>query len=238
MIQSIKNYASHIFSQWAVDERKSFLQELDQDKQAVLLDLGCGDGSLTMQFAKKIKAKKIIGVELGGIRSKSANRITIVPKNLNKNMPFKSNTFDVVVSHFSIEHLYDTGKFISETKRVLKKGGYTVVATDNLSAWPNIISLFFGWQPFSSAGGVAKRSLGNPLAIRSSEEDHHDLSLGELSHNKVLAYQMLVDAYKEYGFIVEKVVGVGYFPFYGFFSNLLANLDKRHSHFLILKARK
>lgn len=188
-----------------------------------------------------MQTTNITGLEGLPIKLKGIN---VVIGNLNQKLPFPDNSFDVIISHFSLEHLYNSGLFISETYRVLKKGGYTVVATDNLSAWPNIIALIFGWQPFSTAGGVGKRPLGNPLALRAGTMGE-DLKIserleeiGEFSHNKVMSYQMLLDSYKEYKFTIEKIIGVGYFPFSGFLSKLFCKLDARHSHLLILKARK
>jgi len=219
--------------------QKAFLSLLNGGES--LLDLGCGDAKRTEIFAAKIKAKKIVGVDRFGKNKK----IKIIKADLNRKLPLKKQDFDVVVSHYSLEHLYNVGVFVSETFRVLKNGGYTVVATDNFSSWPNIISLILGFQPFSTTTGIAKRAIGNPLALRANLGDVQDEGInlkwreyGEYSHNKVLSYQGLIDTYKEFGFKIEKVIGIGYFPFGGKLSEILANLDKRHAHFLILKARK
>jgi SAM-dependent methyltransferase len=238
--KTIKNFAGSMFLSWGKSELREFIKQLEEKKRCKIVDLGCGDGRLTKVFARKCKASFVVGVEAGAIRKKIINhKMKIISANLNKKLPLPSNTFDAVISHFSIEHLYDSGIFISETKRILRKGGYTVVATDNLSSWPNIIALLFGWQPFSTASGITERALGNPFALRSEQSLGSDCSeLGELSHNKVMAYKMLIDAYKEFGFKIEKVIGVGYFPASGKIANILGSLDKRHSHFLILKARK
>ncbi len=236
-----KNYISKIFQNWVNENYQMVLNLVEKDSDAEFLDAGCGEGNFTKKIAKKIGTKHITGIEgLGG----RAEGIKIIKGDLNEKLPFEKASFDVVVSHYSLEHLYNSGLFISETYRVLKKGGYTIVATDNLSAWANVVALFCGWQPFSTTMGVAKRALGNPFALRAggmsneSEQSLYWRTMGKFSHNKVFAYQMLIDSYKEYGFDIEKVIGIGYIPFDGFLSKLLSKIDPRHSHLLILKARK
>ncbi len=120
-----------------------------------------------------------------------------------------------------------------------------VVTTHNLSSWPNIISLILGFQSFSLTTGIGQRAIGNPFALRANFGEVQDEGInlewrkfGEYSHNKVLSYQALTDSYRHFCFNIEKVIGIGYFPFGGKLSKLLANLDKRYAHPLALKARK
>lgn len=236
----LKKYAFFIFSKaWTQEENQIFLSFIKKKPGSSLVDLGCGDGRLTLLFAEKAKASTAIGVESGKIKRFINNKkIKIVSANLNHPLPFKDNSFDIVISHFSLEHLYNIDVFIKETRRILKKGGYTLVATDNLASWPNILSLIMGWQPFTTTYGVASKPLGNPFAVGGDFQVEEGDSIGELSHNKVLAYQMLGDAYREYGFKVKFITGVGYFPFYGFLSRFFCKIDTRHAHLLIMKAYK
>lgn len=236
MLNSLKKYASHIFSSWIKEEIKTFTSYLETKKGSRIIDFGCGDGQLTGIFARKILAGEVIGVEMGKLPNKY-QKMKVVKADLNRKLPFAANSFDVIISHFSIEHLYNTGVFLSECKRILKKNGYMLVATDNLSSWPNIFSLFLGWQPFSTTNGIGKGVLGNPLALRANFLPYEGIE-GEAGHNKVMAYRMLVDAFLDYGFTIENVAGVGYFPLGGLLAKIFCTLDKRHSHFLILKARK
>jgi SAM-dependent methyltransferase len=241
LLKSVKNYASKMYSDWTKKDTEAVLS-LVEDKVDSLIDLGCGDGRITKIVAKKTKAKEVLGLDSNPIKC----GIKIVKGDLNGKFPFKNNSFDLALSHYSIEHLYNTGLFISETYRILKKGGYTIVATDNLSNWPNIFALLLGFQPFPMTDGICKRSVGNPFSIRANFDEvvsdkKTDLdwrTSGEWSHNKVLSYGALVDAYKEFGFEIERIIGVGYFPFGGWFSKFLANIDKKHAQFLIIKARK
>lgn len=240
MFSLFKKYAKFIFEKkWTMEENDVFMSLIKPKKDIRIVDLGCGDGRLTLKFADKAKAKEVIGVESGKIRKKiKKDKIKIISGNLNHKLSLKDNYFDLAISHFSLEHLYNVDVFMLEVNRMLKKGGVFLVATDNLASWPNLLALFMGWQPFSSAYGVASRPLGNPFAVGGDFVVEDGDSLGELSHNKVLAYKTLLDVFSEYGFRVEVVYGIGYFPFFGKLSELMCRIDKRHSHLLIVKGIK
>jgi SAM-dependent methyltransferase len=45
--------------------------------------------------------------------------------------PFKDNTFDVVYSRCNFEHLSNPKHFLTESYRILKKGGILILITDN-----------------------------------------------------------------------------------------------------------
>lgn len=239
LIKLVKKYSFFIFNNWWKEEVKEFIKNITPKKNCKLVDLGCGDGILALGFAKKAKANYVVGVDSESMREYlKGKKIKFVPASLNHKLPFSDNSFDIVLSHFSLEHLYNTGLFIRESRRILKKGGYTVVGTDNLSNWANIIALIMGWQPFVSSYGVANKILGNPLSLAEGWLVENEDELGEISHNKVLSHKMLIDAYKEFGFKIENVVGVGYLPFFGKVARFLTKIDRRHSQFLVLKARK
>ena len=236
----LSKYAKFIFEKkWTQEDHDAVLSLINKKNGCKLIDLGCGDGRLTAMFAEKANASTIVGVEPAKIKNRIKNKkIKIVSADLNKKLPFKDGSFDIVVSHFSIEHLYNVDVFIKEMFRILKKGGYVIVATDNLASWPNILSLILGWQPFSTAYGVATRPMGNPLAGAGDFVIEEGDSLGELSHNKVQAYQSLKEVFKFYGFKLKSIVGVGYFPFFGALSNFFCSIDPRHAHLIIVKAVK
>ncbi|MCR4329302.1 MAG: class I SAM-dependent methyltransferase [Candidatus Roizmanbacteria bacterium] len=239
---SIKAYASHLFRQWAKDDLECVYSYLEPNKNIKLLDLGCAEGTLTKKFADYCNAEEVVGID--GVKSRNLKGINIIQANLNDEFPLPKNHFDVVISHYSFEHLYNPGLFISEIYRVLKKGGYCIIATDNLSCWPNILALIMGWQPFSTTDGVGSNAIGNPFAIHTRRHkgekafEKKYLKQGIFEHNKVMAYQMLIDSFTYFHFNIERIKGVGYFPLYGYFAKLMNKIDIRHSHFLIIKARK
>lgn len=99
-----------------------------------VLDAGCGDGALSYFIAKK--GFNVSGVDLSHEAIESGDRIT-KSKGLSINfkqgsvyeIPFKENTFDVVVSSEVIEHLEQVDLFLEELRRVVIPGGIIIITT-------------------------------------------------------------------------------------------------------------
>jgi hypothetical protein len=82
-----------------------------------------------------------------------------------------------------------------------------VVSTENLASWHNIGALILGWQPFSLTN-VSYRSLGNPLSLHRGKTWPWE----SWQHVRVFAYRGLRELFEAHGFMVEAVLGAGYFP--------------------------
>lgn len=206
---------------------------LEINPRARFLDLGCDDGFLTKKLAQKIGTKDIYGVEIVKRKIEIAKKKGIVVENfdLNKQLPFKTNFFDVISANQVIEHLCDIDNFLSEINRVLKKSGYAIISTENASSWCNIFASILGWQIFSLTNFSSKQlGIGNPLALHKGKEKRGE----SWSHVRVLNFYGLRDFFELFGFKIEKIMGAGYFPLPSFFGNI----DKIHSHFLTFKIKK
>lgn len=213
------------------------------------LDIGCGDGALTLEFAKILKPKNIYGIEfVDDIKKKAEEKgITCVKEDLNGRWSLKSESFDFILSSQSIEHMHNTRFYLEECFRCLKCGGQVIILTENLASWINIGSLLFGWQPFSTTS-VNGWAIGNPFIwysgeTREKENEFINKNLdsgvsGTIGHVRVLAYRGLRDALLKAGFKDVKVYGAGYLPFWGPISRILCKIDKRHGHFLAASAVK
>lgn len=107
-----------------------------------------------------------------------------------------------------------------------------IICTENLSSWHNIVSLLFGWQPFSLSNISQKKwNIGNPMGIHVHEIAPKPKTW---QHLRVFAYRGLKELLIEHGFSIERYVGSGYYPLLSF----LSKIDPRHSAFLTIKARK
>lgn len=231
-MKNIKYYLLNLYESAFLLNTNNILSQLTADKHANYLDLGCDDGKRTLVFAKKIGTKHINGIEL--IRShalKAQKRhINVFIGDLDKKWPVKSNSFDVITANQVIEHVADVDRFVSEIFRVLKKGGYAVVSTENGSSWHNIFASTLGWQTFSLASVSTKQwSVGNPLSLHLNEENPYGWT-----HKTIFNYSGLKEMFEIYGFTVESCLGAGYHPL----SPMLGTVDVRHAHFLSIKVRK
>jgi len=101
------------------------------------LDIGCGDGSLTLFLAKLVKAKDIKAIEISedGARKAREKGIECYTIDVDSEpLPFEDGTFDFVFCGEIIEHLFDPDHLLSEVYRVLKTKGTAIVTTPNLAA--------------------------------------------------------------------------------------------------------
>lgn len=95
--------------------------------QAKFLDIGCGTGMMMQDFSKY---GSVFGVD-GSVRALSycvkRGLSSVVAVDLNSNLPFSDEQFDVVTMLDTLEHLDDDFLVLNEIHRVLKPGGCFVV---------------------------------------------------------------------------------------------------------------
>ena len=117
-----------------------------------ILDVGCGIGGSTLYLTEKFGSIAQNNLKLdGGVDRVTATGITLSPVQANRaierakiaglesnvnflvadalNMPFPDESFDLVWSLESGEHMPDKIKFLQECCRVLKPGGTLILAT-------------------------------------------------------------------------------------------------------------
>lgn len=97
----------------------------------VVLDLGCGTGAMLEAMLTAVPGIAVVGVDLstsmlGCARRKLGDRAGLVAADA-LGLPFRSATFDGVVSTSSFHHWPDAATGLGETFRVLKPGGVCVI---------------------------------------------------------------------------------------------------------------
>ncbi|MCM8526592.1 MAG: ubiquinone/menaquinone biosynthesis methyltransferase [Lentisphaeraceae bacterium] len=107
--------------------RKFQLKRVEQYlKNDLILDIGCGPGSLAALSKKHLPKAKYISTDISprfleiAANSGNADRVAQVSAS---DLPFKDDTFGAVVSAFVLRNLPDLERFYRECHRTLKKDG-------------------------------------------------------------------------------------------------------------------
>jgi ubiquinone/menaquinone biosynthesis C-methylase UbiE len=98
------------------------------------LDAGTGSGFVPEAFSREFPDARWICLDtsvemLGRLRSRLSTRIALQPVGADcEFLPFRSGTFDLVTANSVLHHLPNVRSFLSESHRVLKRGGHLVIA--------------------------------------------------------------------------------------------------------------
>lgn len=199
-----------------------------------MLDVGCWDGELTMQYAAAGSVKKVFGMEIVKEMSDKTEQKGIKCATLIADQdvwPFEDASLDCVVSNQVIEHLSNVDHFIAEASRVLKKGGVLITSTNNLASWHNIFALLFGWTPFDlSNSSTIGLGIGNPLSVHHGE----NCELSSWTHKCIYTPRWLFEWQNLYGLRKMLHIGAGFYPFPAFWGNIFKN----HAAFMIIITKK
>jgi len=138
---------------WVKTKLESFFGE----KKLKVLDVACGGGFLAKELYKS--GHDVIGIDKSETTIKSARDKWGVKDRLSfkeadaYNLPFESDSFDVVCAMDFLEHVYKPEKVIKEISRVLKPGGQFFFHTFNRNPISNFLAAdlikicFKGKQP-------------------------------------------------------------------------------------------
>lgn len=174
-------------------------------KDENVLDLGCGDGAVGEYLVKTVGIK-LKGLDISEKAIKEARRRGIDASlyDLDKPLPFKDNTFDVVFWGDNVEHLFKPEKVLAEIRRVLKIDGRLVLSCPNMGYWRyRLYYLFHGRLADSEWSGQAPWSWG---------------------HIRFFNYDLLEKFLALEGFKINKSIGVSRrrldLPFVNFLPNI------------------
>jgi SAM-dependent methyltransferase len=118
---------------------KLVLEHLDWNGEGRALDVGCGNGALTIKLAQKYDGAQVLGIDYWGKKwdysmnvckrnaeiERVSDRVTF-QKGSAASLPFDDEYFDAAVSNFvfhEVGGVSDKRDVIREALRVLKKGG-------------------------------------------------------------------------------------------------------------------
>lgn len=96
----------------------------------LVLDCGAGKGKLSETLKNKGAMVEACDINKKQFLSKN---IKFTEADLNKKLPYKDSRFDIIISIEVLEHLENPSHFLTEIKRILKRGGKAIITTPNIS---------------------------------------------------------------------------------------------------------
>lgn len=198
-------------------ERKieKVLRRVEQ-KDPVLLDVGCWDGEFSRRCAAVLGADRVLGVEVyeTPARAAEARGLEVARVDLEaERLPWPDASVDVVLCNQVLEHLKNIWLPMAEMHRVLRPGGYAVLSVPNLASLHNRVLMGLGRQPTSI------RVFGPHVRGYTWSEFHQ-----------------LVE--KDGAYSVEASRGAGFYPVPSPWSAPLSAVWRGASHTTVLLARK
>lgn len=128
-----------------------------------LLDIGAGAGTITADFAGRVRAVTATDLDPGivaRLRASLGNEVDCLVADAHR-LPFADNSFDIVHAHQVLQHLSAPVMALREMRRVAKPGGLIAVRDSDYAA--------FYWYP-ESAELTRWRDLYRELARRAGGE--------------------------------------------------------------------
>lgn len=129
-----------LYSPFKIYEFKIMTSQIDNNNEATVLDLGCGDGTQAILNADKFR--NIIGLDPNEGSVKLAKDkllfkgkdggVQFFAKTVEA-MRFASSFFDGVVSYCVFEHIPNYEEVLNELYRILKPSGWLLLSIDSLS---------------------------------------------------------------------------------------------------------
>jgi cyclopropane fatty-acyl-phospholipid synthase-like methyltransferase len=112
--------------------------ELNLDKNINILDFGCGEGALSQRL-KDLGFNNIVSVDINAKDFKATtefkqlnfNQTDIVKQFIYDNI----ERFDLVLGIEVIEHIENHWEYIKNLKKMVKKNGYILISTPNITSW-------------------------------------------------------------------------------------------------------
>jgi len=140
---------SHYTLHWITPVRFDYFSSCSGDlKGKAVLDVGCGGGLLSEEFAKA--GAEVTGIDLApkaieaatGHAKANALDINYLHSSIEKFLPGNEEKFDIVVCSEVLEHVFDLQQFVKDMMGTLKPGGKFLFSTINKTLKSKLFAIY------------------------------------------------------------------------------------------------
>lgn len=139
-----------------------------------LLDVGCGPGSITLDFAERVAPGQVVGIDIQSAMVERARALAATRLVANVRfeiadiyrLPFADGTFDAVFANGVLMHLRKPEHALAEVRRVLRSGGIAGIRDPDFGAMLHVPTtpLLDRWLALRVK--VRQHNGGNPFLSR------------------------------------------------------------------------
>jgi len=141
----------NVHSEW----QRSYIKTQFPCTGKTILDIGCGNGRIGSLFSTD---NTVVGIDvsLAAVDAARSKGLSGLVGSIDGRLPFKDETFDVILLIEVIEHVFDPVSLVNEIYRVLRNGGRVICTVPNASIILNrLYFLFFGeFKDFTAQDNV------------------------------------------------------------------------------------
>jgi len=162
-----------------------------------LLDIGCGNGTVTVGLRRVLQLDKVDGVDILADRLEVPEWLRLVKVDVDKeNLPYSDSSFDAIYCGELLEHLYNPDNLLDEIYRILSPKGVCLITTPNLASWYNRLVLLLGYQPCSLSASFYHENVGKLIK-----------PVGHRDHIRGFTLKALLELLRIHEFKIIKVMG-------------------------------
>jgi ubiquinone/menaquinone biosynthesis C-methylase UbiE len=161
---------------------KPFVSSACRTGAEVILDVGCGYGSISFEVAQRLNTGKVVGIDIDPERIGAAKEIRKSIRVTNVDFQISGvsglsevpdNFCDVVLMIDVIEHIVDDKSVVREVGRILKPGGALIISTPT-PMYPRVFGLEFHNEVGHVRDGYSIERLKELLAERQMNIERYE----------------------------------------------------------------
>lgn len=162
------------------------LVDVTPDRAAVVLELGCGTGALTVRLSARYPGAKLLAVDGARemvalaqerLRQTTIRRTTDVDFEIGRfeEIELPPQTYDLIASNMSLHHVEDKGPFYARLHEALKPGGLLAFGDELTGALMHVEELHWnGWLEFARRPEHLTEREISEIISHVEAEDHYE----------------------------------------------------------------